>query len=172
MKIRRKRFQPDLRLSITQHTCPWNVHLLENVAFVSEPGNRASLSSVCQECSREVTARLTGLNQIHKVSIVPPGCDPNDWRLRWPCSCRTGRVCLEARELQVAIPIIINYHISAAHRCPQLRKTGNLYTLSGSEHHTESQQTGSISPASYHTSCDLAARAWQVGAWTFCPFPK
>lgn len=98
---------------------------LENVAFVSELCNPVSLSSVCQECSREVTARRTGLNQIHKASIVPPGCDPNDWRLHWPRSCRTDRVCLEARVLQVVIPIIINYHISAAHRCTQLlRKTG------------------------------------------------
>lgn len=88
--------------------------------FHSELCNPASLSSVCQECSREVTARVSGLNQIHKASIVPPGCDPNDCRLHWPCSCTTGRVCLEARVLQVVIPGIIIYHIGDAHTCQEV----------------------------------------------------
>lgn len=141
---------------------------------MSELCNPASLSSVCQECSQEVTARLTGLNQIHRASIVPPGCDPNDWRLHWPRTCRTDHVCLEARVLQVVIPIIINYHISAAHRCTQLfHRPGNPYIVRkwASRWVTTNAKYQSKPLTTLPVIYQLVRGRTHQGAWTFCPFP-
>lgn len=74
---------------------------------------------------------------------------------------------LYARVLQVVIPIIINYHIIAAHRRTQLlRKTGHLHTLSGNEHHAESQQTRSTGRSLLsHFLQPFTAHVWLNSSW-------